>query len=158
MKKVSLILMCLSISTMMVAESKPRTENVQNKGQPEYKASYNVYVPTAFVTEPIVVAYLENAYTVTTPYKTISATVESVPGVVKGTRKVRDVDLCSNGKYTIQDTQNRNAVNSKITRLPRGNIRCGSLYTNSNSDKRDDVNTKIATRLPRGIIRSDSLS
>lgn len=151
--------MCLSISTMMVAESKHRTEIVQNKGQPEYKASYNVYVPSAFVTEPIVVAYLENAYTVTTPIlTTISAKTESVPGVVKGTRKVRDVDLCSNGKYTIQNTNNRNAVDSTITRLPRGNIRCGSLYTNDNSDKRDDVNTKIATRLPRGIIRWDSLS
>lgn len=113
------------MSTAMVGmEYQPRTEVVQSRGQPEFNSfSYDTYVisdlPEVFLNEEVLI--LES------PVKFAVSSVETVtgPGLESGDRKVRDVDLCSIGKYS-NNTDKRNALNAKTVRLPRGAIRWDS--------------------------------
>jgi hypothetical protein len=125
MKKIALILFYASISSAMVAtESRPQKETASSRGRPEFNSfSYDTYVisdlPEVFSNEKVLI--LENSVN----FAAISVETVSSPGLESGDRKVRDVDLCSLGKYS-NNTDKRSSLSSKTVRLPRGAIRWDS--------------------------------
>ncbi len=126
MKKLALILICASISTSIVAmEHQPRTETAQSsRGQPEYSSfNYDTYVITD-LPESVVIqeVYLPK----NPPYAVLNVKISTAPEIIKGNRKVRDVDLERSNKYS-NNTDKRSILNNKTVRLPRGAIRCEYL-------------------------------
>jgi hypothetical protein len=121
MKKIALILMLCSATVLMAATTEHRTESVKARGQPEIQPmSYNFVVSEYVGSVEIAVLSAEVYATETPSLVAINENFESVPGITKGVRKVRDVDLCSKGEYTNTNTDKRSEIRNRTTRLARG--------------------------------------